>query len=123
MVAIDSIDNSLCIDRIISRCTNTKILNNGEVEVQPTRIWCDFEVYSAVMNPNMELDIAASINIDGKGLDAKILTKFMVPGESAVAKSAREQDFPIFLLDQGLGVCLEKGAQCSKCFTPFLNMS
>lgn len=92
----------------------TNILN--KVEVQPTRIWCDFEVYSAVMNPNMELDIAASINIDGKGLDAKILTKFMVPGESAVAKSAREQDFPIFLLDQGLGVCLEKGAQRSKIY-------
>lgn len=58
----------------------------------------------------MELDLAVSLNAHGQQ-EAKIITKNLVPGESAVAKSAREQDFPIFLLDRGLGVCLEKGQE------------
>ena len=75
-----------------------------------TRIWCDYEVYSAVMNPNMELDLVISLNMHGRQ-EAKIITRNLVPGESAVAKLAREQDFPIFLLDRGLQVCLEKGQE------------
>lgn len=73
-----------------------------------SRIWCDYEVYSAVMDPNMELDLVISLNMHGRQ-EAKIITRNLVPGESAVAKLAREQDFPIFLLDRGLQVCLEKG--------------
>lgn len=74
-----------------------------------SRIWCDYELYSAVMNPSMELDIAATIQGEQQE-EARILSKNVIPGESAVAKSAREQDFPIFLLDRGLQVCLEKGS-------------
>ena len=62
------------------------------------------------MNPNMELDLVISLNNHGRR-EAKIITKNLVPGESAVAKLAREQDFPIFLLDRGLQVCLEKGQE------------
>ena len=57
----------------------------------------------------MELDLAVSI-MHGRQ-EAKIITKNLVPGESAVAKSAREQDFPIYLLDRGLEVCLENGPE------------
>lgn len=59
----------------------------------------------------MELDIGASTKKDGRQ-EANIITKNLVPGESAVAKSAREQDFPIFLLNRGLEVRLERGGSC-----------
>ena len=62
------------------------------------------------MNPNMELDLVISFNMHGRQ-EAKIITRNLVPGESAVAKLAREQDFPIFLLDRGLQVCLEEGQE------------
>lgn len=85
-----------------------------------SRIWCDYELYSAVMNPSMELDIAATIQGEQQE-EARILSKNVIPGESAVAKSAREQDFPIFLLDRGLQVCLEKGAGIG-CFLIFRSL-
>ena len=72
-----------------------------------SRIWCDFELYHAIMNPEMELDIAATVGDQHQ--EARILSKNVIPGESAVAKSVREQDFPIFLLDRGLNACLEEG--------------
>lgn len=58
----------------------------------------------------MELDIAASIRKNGRE-EVEIITRNLVPGESVVAKSAREQDFPIFLLDRGMEVCLERGGK------------
>ena len=38
-----------------------------------------------------------------------MLSKSPLPGESAVAKSVREQNFPLSLLLHGLQVCLEDG--------------
>ena len=51
------------------------------------RIWCDFEVYSAVTTSRMELDL---VTVE-KG-KVKIMTENVIPGESAVAKSVREQE-------------------------------
>ncbi|CAK9014902.1 unnamed protein product [Durusdinium trenchii] len=70
-----------------------------------SRIWCDFELYAAIMNKAMELDIAAAIGTE----KTRILTTNLVPGESSVAKTKREQDFPIDLLGRGLELCLEEG--------------
>ena len=40
---------------------------------------------------------------------AQMLSKNLLAGESAVAKSVREQNFPLSLLQHGLQVCLEDG--------------
>lgn len=55
------------------------------------RIWCDFELYSAMTTARMELDLVAVEK--GK---VKMLTENVIPGESAVAKSVREQELTYF---------------------------
>ncbi|CAE7499779.1 Scn8a, partial [Symbiodinium necroappetens] len=75
-----------------------------------SRIWCDFELYTAIMSGDMGLDIVTTIPPrQGKEAETRLLSKDLIPGESAVAKSVREQNFPINLLAQGLEVVLENG--------------
>ena len=63
-------------------------------EAKPfSRIWCDYELYAAIMDPSMELDLITA----GQGA-AQMLSKNCLPQESAVAKSVREQNFPLSLL-------------------------
>ncbi|CAE7378562.1 Scn8a, partial [Symbiodinium sp. CCMP2456] len=75
-----------------------------------SRIWCDFELYTAIMSRDMGLDIVTTIPArHGREAETRMLSKDLVPGESAVAKSVREQNFPINLLAHGLEVMLENG--------------
>jgi len=75
-----------------------------------SRIWCDFELYTAIMSRDMGLDIVTTIPAEnGREAETRMLSKDLVPGESAVAKSVREQNFPINLLAHGLEVMLENG--------------
>eukprot|EP00913_Durusdinium_trenchii_P018766 g17634.t1 len=50
-----------------------------------------------------------SLSITTTAMEPLILTTNLVPGESSVAKTKREQDFPIDLLGRGLELCLEEG--------------
>ena len=75
-----------------------------------SRIWCDYELYASITAPDKMLDIVTMAQLPGKSqAGAQMLSKSPLPGESAVAKSVREQSFPLSLLLQGLQVCLEKG--------------
>jgi len=79
-----------------------------------SRIWCDFELYTAIMDPSMGLDIVTTVpgtrgTGPERGGEVRLLSKNLIPGESAVAKSVREQNFPLVMLDQGLEVLLEDG--------------
>ncbi|CAE7691253.1 Scn8a [Symbiodinium sp. CCMP2592] len=72
-----------------------------------SRIWCDFELYTAIMSRDMGLDIVTTIPPrHGKEAETRMLSKDL---ESAVAKSVREQNFPINILAHGLEVMLENG--------------
>eukprot|EP00913_Durusdinium_trenchii_P032387 g30324.t1 len=62
-------------------------------EAKPfSRIWCDYELYAAITDPAKDFDLVTATE-----------------GESAVAKSVREQNFPISFLLRGLSVRLEDG--------------
>ena len=75
-----------------------------------SRIWCDYELYASITAPDKMLDIVTMAQLPGKNqAGAQMLSKSPLPGESAVAKSVREQSFPLSLLLQGLQVCLENG--------------
>lgn len=74
-----------------------------------SRIWCDYELYSSVLDPEKMLDIVTMVAVKGKQPGAQMLSKSPLQGESAVAKSIREQNFPLSLLLKGLQVCLEDG--------------
>ncbi|CAE7691220.1 CACNA1F [Symbiodinium sp. CCMP2592] len=68
-----------------------------------SRIWCDFELCTAIMSRDMGLDIVTTIPPKhGREAETRLLTTDLVPGESAVAKSVREQHFPIDLLAPGM---------------------
>jgi hypothetical protein len=69
-----------------------------------TRIWCDYELFKTVMDPNKELDIMA---VSAK--KPRLLTEKPLPGEIAVDKTTRETRFPLHLLVRGLQVKLEDG--------------
>ena len=74
------------------------------------RIWCDYELYAAIMDSDKELDIVTMAAVGRRHqATAQMLSKNMLAGESAVAKSVREQNFPLSLLQHGLQVCLEDG--------------
>lgn len=74
-----------------------------------SRIWCDYEVYSSITDPDKMLDIVTMVQSKKQSPGAQMLSKSPLPGESAVAKSVREQNFPLSLLLHGLQVCLEDG--------------
>jgi len=80
-------------------------------EAKPfSRIWCDYELYAAIMDSDKELDIVTMAAVGRRHqATAQMLSKNMLAGESAVAKSVREQNFPLSLLQHGLQVCLEDG--------------
>ena len=75
-----------------------------------SRIWCDYELYASITDPDKMLDIVTMAQAPGKNqAGAQMLSKSQLPGESAVAKSVREHTFPLSLLLHGLQVCLENG--------------
>ena len=62
------------------------------------------------MDVDKELDIVTmSTSSRRHQASAQMLSKNLLAGESAVAKSVREQSFPLSLLQHGLQVCLEDG--------------
>ena len=75
-----------------------------------SRIWCDYELYASITAPDKMLDIVTMCQLVGKHqAGAQMLSKSPLQGESAVAKSVREQSFPLSLLLKGLQVSLENG--------------
>eukprot|EP00930_Biecheleria_cincta_P081214 TRINITY_DN6998_c0_g3_i1.p1 TRINITY_DN6998_c0_g3~~TRINITY_DN6998_c0_g3_i1.p1 ORF type:complete len:1165 (+),score=209.90 TRINITY_DN6998_c0_g3_i1:78-3572(+) len=70
-----------------------------------SRIWCDFELYLAVMHEK-DFDV---VTISASQRSPAMLSKHFLPHESAVAKSRREMKFPVSLLLHGLQVRLETG--------------
>ena len=68
------------------------------------------------MDSDKELDIVTiAASHKQKQASAQMLSKNMLAGESAVAKSVREQSFPLSLLQHGLQVCLEAGERGLVC--------
>ena len=62
------------------------------------------------MDSDKELDIVTMAAASRRQqASAQMLSKNVLAGESAVAKSRREQSFPLSLLQHGLQVCLEDG--------------
>ncbi|CAK9117404.1 unnamed protein product [Durusdinium trenchii] len=79
-------------------------------EAKPfSRIWCDYELYAAITDPAKDFDLVTATEGVALGPQALMLSKNLLPQESAVAKSVREQNFPISFLLRGLSVRLEDG--------------
>jgi len=72
------------------------------------RIWCDFELYKTLADPDKLLDIATNVKKGAKYVP-HLLTDGPIPLEGAGAKTLRELDFPISLLALGMRVRLEDG--------------
>lgn len=73
-----------------------------------TRIWCDFEIYSAVSDEEKGLDIITLCH----GAP-QLLCNTQLPSESARARNLREAKFPISLLVKGMYARLQDGEATS----------
>jgi len=73
------------------------------------RIWCDYELYKTVLDPNKALDIVTvPMSKDKHGRrHPQVLAD--IPGESAFKKTQREGRFPIAVLAKGIHAKLEDG--------------
>lgn len=90
--------------KAIDSSNGTLIMMDREADML-SRIWCDFEIFMAMMD-SKTLDVAG---VDENGEPCLLTQKVLPSDEDAEDKVARDQEFPRHLLQKGMTVVLEKG--------------